>query len=64
MDGWTSKTSSKTITYSKKRYISGGGGGISGTAGATYEVQYSNNLYKWNTLSKITLENASAIFMD
>ena len=37
---------------------------ISGTAGATYEVQYSNNLYKWNTLSKITLENASAIFMD
>ena len=27
MDGWTSQTSTKTITYSKKRYISGGGGG-------------------------------------
>ena len=27
MDGWTSQTSSKTISYQKKRYISGGGGG-------------------------------------
>lgn len=33
MDGWTSQTSSKTISYQKKRYISGGGGGISGGAG-------------------------------
>jgi len=33
MDGWTSQTSSKTITYSKKRYISGGGGVISGGGG-------------------------------
>ena len=33
MDGWTSQTSTKTITYSKKRYISGGGGASAGAEG-------------------------------
>ena len=33
MDGWESTTSTKTINYSKQRYVSGGGGGISGGGG-------------------------------